>query len=136
LGVFWIRDVVKKEAFRRRWRGGLQVTSTRLPQEKPEVFQRPPSTSDVNHGADEVSHHVVQEAVGRDPKLESQIAPGQPACLGNSAGVTSFGLARLGESLERMGTRKKAGGVVEQGGIELRHERPTPRALEGGSGCL
>ncbi len=111
------------------WGGGPKFTPG-LFQETPDVFQRAPASRDVHHRPDQIPNHMVQEAVGRDPQREPQLAPGFPTRFVNGATVPPLGLPRLGESLEGILSDNRLGRALEKHMVQSLGQGPAPVAVE------
>jgi len=100
-------------------------------EETPEVLQRAFASSDLHHRSNQISNHMVKEAVGGDPQREPQGFPRCPTGLVYRTQVPPLGLARLSEGLEGMFAHDRSGRTLEKLHIQRLGKRPAPMTVEG-----
>ncbi len=121
----------QKQTLRRCWGGGRKG-GFRVLQQLSEVLDWPSIPADIHHGSNQVSDHMMKEAIGCYQQGYPLVLPGNPLGFHDSTPIPSCLLPHLCKGLEGMLPREEGGSLVEEIQIHLFDDGPTPGPSEGG----
>jgi len=94
------------------------------------------SSPHVDHGPDQIAHHVVKVPVRRDGERQSQLLPGRPRSGTDVAPVAPLGLAGLREGSKRSLSHDELRTLVESFGFHGVAQGPAPRSMKRRGGLV